>query len=364
MMAAAWLALIIYASLFPFEGWRWPPGARLADLLVLPWPRWWDPFDVGANLVGYLPLGLLWGLTLRRAGWGAWPAGLGAAAGGAAVSLALEWTQQLLPQRVPSLADWVLNSGGVASGAVLSGLVHRMGLPSRWHRLHSRWLAQGGAGIAVLLLLWPVALLVPAPVPLGLGQVGGRLREWALAAVADVPWAAPAIDWLRPAPLALSLSSAAEHLLIMLGLLAPVLVAYAASGPSWRRALLALGAPIVATLATTLSTALNFGPEHALAWRVGGLPKAWIGGTAVALALAWISPRAAAALALMALTGLVVLVHMAPPDPYYAQTLLAWEQGRFIRFHGLIRWLSWLWPYAAMAWLLAPRPAPRTGWRS
>ena len=45
-------------------------------------------------------------------------------------------------------------------------------------------------------------------------------------------------------------------------------------------------------------------------------------------------------------------------DPYFADSLQGWEQGRFIRFHGVARWIGWLWPYAAMAWLLArPRPA-------
>jgi len=33
--------------------------------------------------------------------------------------------------------------------------------------------------------------------------------------------------------------------------------------------------------------------------------------------------------------------------------LQAWEQGRFVRFHGLSQWLGWLWPFAAMTWLLA-----------
>ena len=39
-------------------------------------------------------------------------------------------------------------------------------------------------------------------------------------------------------------------------------------------------------------------------------------------------------------------------DSYYAQTLQAWEQGRFIRFHGLSRWFGILWPYVALGWLL------------
>jgi hypothetical protein len=49
---------------------------------------------------------------------------------------------------------------------------------------------------------------------------------------------------------------------------------------------------------------------------------------------------------------MVALVAQAPADPYYAASLKGWEQGQFIRFHGLARWIGWLWPYAALAWLL------------
>jgi hypothetical protein len=63
--------------------------------------------------------------------------------------------------------------------------------------------------------------------------------------------------------------------------------------------------------------------------------------------------RLAAGLGLVVLTGLVVGVAQAPADPYFAQSLQAWEQGRFVRFHGLAQWVGWLWPYAAMGWLLS-----------
>jgi hypothetical protein len=43
----------------------------------------------------------------------------------------------------------------------------------------------------------------------------------------------------------------------------------------------------------------------------------------------------------------------APADPYFAASLQLWEQGQFIRFHGMSQWVGWLWPYAAMAWLMA-----------
>jgi hypothetical protein len=48
----------------------------------------------------------------------------------------------------------------------------------------------------------------------------------------------------------------------------------------------------------------------------------------------------------------LVLLNQAPADPYFAQTLQTWEQGRFIRFHGLAQWLGWLWPYAALVYVL------------
>ena len=43
----------------------------------------------------------------------------------------------------------------------------------------------------------------------------------------------------------------------------------------------------------------------------------------------------------------------APADPYFAASLQLWEQGQFIRFHGMSQWVGWVWPYAAMAWLMA-----------
>ncbi|MDP3836377.1 MAG: VanZ family protein, partial [Hydrogenophaga sp.] len=38
--------------------------------------------------------------------------------------------------------------------------------------------------------------------------------------------------------------------------------------------------------------------------------------------------------------------------------LEVWEQGRFIRFHGLSQWLGWLWPFAAL--LFGLRAVART----
>ena len=46
----------------------------------------------------------------------------------------------------------------------------------------------------------------------------------------------------------------------------------------------------------------------------------------------------------------------------FHQALEVWEQGRFIRFHGLSLWPGWLWPFAALWFgLRAVARPPRGG---
>ena len=106
-------------------------------------------------------------------------------------------------------------------------------------------------------------------------------------------------------------------------------------------------------VATTLSTALNFGPQHSLAWFTGPALLSFGSGILLAALLVKVPVRVSAGLGLVALTALVVVLTQAPTDPYFSQSLQAWEQGRFIRFHGAAQWVGWLWPYVALAYLLA-----------
>ena len=59
--------LVVYASLYPFDGWRVQGVAPLAFLFA-PLPQYWTGFDVLSNLVGYAPLGFLLAVALLRAG--------------------------------------------------------------------------------------------------------------------------------------------------------------------------------------------------------------------------------------------------------------------------------------------------------
>lgn len=352
-------ALVLYASLYPFDGWRWPPGRTLSELLVLPWPRYQSPFDIWSNFLGYAPLGLLLVLSARRpGGWGAW---LLAVAAGAGLSFCAEFAQQFLPSRHPSLVDWGLNSAGALLGATLAPLLLRLGWPQRSAQWLARWFDAGSAGAVLLLLLWPVALLFPAPVALGLGQVGPRLLPLVTDLLDGVPWAS---DWHAallaeglPTP---PLGVPTEALITALGLLAPCLVAYAVVPPGWRRTGLALGATALTVAVLTLSTALNFGPDHAGTWLAPSTAPGLAAGTVAAVALSWVPRRVAVGLGLVVVTALVMGVAQAPADPYFALSLQRWEQGRFIRFHGLAQWIGWLWPYAAGLWLLGRLGAPPT----
>lgn len=353
LLLVAWAALIVYASWFPLTGWRWPAGASPWTLLALPWPRGQSTFDIVSNLLGYAPLGTLLVMATARPDERGVAALRDAAAMAAVLSYALEVGQNLLPQRVPSLLDWLLNTAGATAGALLGLWLARTDAVGWAERTGESWFAQRSRSGLTLLLSWPIALLFPTPVALGLGQVWERVRD-VLGDVLGASTGAGALArWLEagPPPTA-RLSPAAELVAVALGLLGPCLMTYSMARPGLRRTWLALGAAALGFGVTTLSTALNFGPQHALAWctasSLGGLALGFV----LALLLLGCGRRTAAALGLVVVTASVGLVAQAPADPYFAASLHGWEQGRFIRFHGLAQWIGWCWPYAATLWLL------------
>ena len=362
-LALAYALLVLYASLYPFEGWRWPPGRTALELLVLPEAIYQDEFDRWSNGLGYAPLALLLALALLRSGWRARGAVPLAVLLAAALSYACEGLQFFVPDRVPTRGDFELNTAGAVAGAVFAWGLQAAGLVDRWNALRQRWFTGDAAYALALLALWPLALLFPAPVPLGLGHGVDRAREWLAERLAGVDWAASLQPLLEtPAASLAPLSPLAELMATALGLLAPCVVAYAVTPRGWRRFGLALGALALALLTMTLSTALNFGPHNALAWIGPRTVPALLAGLLLALACVALPARLVCGLGLMALVAMVALLSQAPGDPYLAQSLQAWEQGRFVRFHGVAQWLGWLWPWLAMAWLLSrlARP-PRRG---
>lgn len=345
--------LIVYASLYPFEGWRVQGVAPLA-FLAAPFPQYWTGFDVLSNLVGYAPLGFLLAVTLLRAGL-ALRAAVWATLACAALSLAVETLQNFLPARVPSNVDLVLNTAGGALGAGLANVLQRLGWLDAWSRFRADWFAPHAHGGLVLLALWPFALLYPAQVPFGLGQVGARALAWLEEVVEGTPFAL----WLPVDHLAtLPLSPLSEACCIALGLLAPLLLGF--SDLRTLRGRLAF-VPLLFGLAmavASLSAALTYGPSHAWAWIHPPVLAGFALAGGMALVALWLPRRLCNVLMLLVLAVLLTVLNQSADTPYFAQSLEAWEQGRFIRFHGLSQWLGWLWPFAALIYGLRAVAAP------
>ncbi|MEG0922032.1 MAG: VanZ family protein [Comamonas sp.] len=347
-LVLVYVALIVFASLFPFDGWR-TQGISPAEFLLakIP-PPYWTWFDVLINVAGYAPLGFLLSLGWWRQGWcrTGW---LWAFLVGALLSLAMEFLQIFLPHRVSSNMDWLLNALGTLLGALVVPLFAWLGLLRHWGDVRDRWFMPDARGAIVLLMLWPLALLFPPAQPFGLGQVFERLEGWMIDVLENTAFEA----WMPHFTQATEpLSPIGQLTAVLLGLLIPCWLAFSVMTNMTRRMVMVGLIVGVGIAVSGLSSALSYGPAFAWDW----LDQATRLGIALALALALLQvgmPRRYCVLLL--LMGLMIdvnLLNQAPLSPYYATALQSWEQGRFIRFFGLGQWLSWLWPFAAMAYVL------------
>jgi hypothetical protein len=124
----------------------------------------------------------------------------------------------------------------------------------------------------------------------------------------------------------------------------------------------ALAAVAVGVAVTALSAALSWGPSHAWAWLSLPVRLGLLFGLVLAMLMLAVPRRGCAAMLLLALVVHVSVLNQASASAYFADTLQAWEQGRFIRFNGLAQWLGWLWPYAVLVYVLVrvsrPERAP------
>ena len=349
-LALLYAALVIYASLYPFTGWR-DVGVAPWAYLRAPLPQYWTRFDVGANLAGYAPLGFLLTLAMMRMRRG-WPALTLATLCAVALSLVLEALQTYLPLRVASNVDLALNAAGGLLGALVAFVLERLGAIDRWRRLRARWFVRNSRGALVLLALWPIGLLFPAPVAFGMGQVFERIEE----GLAEILDGTPFLGWLPVRDMELQpLLPGQEVMCVALGALVPCLLGYSVIRHRGRRALFALLALLAGVAVTALSAGLSYGPVNAWSW-VHPPVQLGLWGALIGAALALSLPgRVIVPLLMVVLAAQVVLLNTAPQNPYFAATLQSWEQGRFIHFHGLAQWVGWLWPYAAFIYLASRR---------
>jgi VanZ family protein len=342
-LAGMYAVLIVYASLYPFDHWRNQDLMPWA-FLTHPWTRYWGGFDVISNLVGYAPLGFWLTLGALRSGVRRGGVVYGVAAA-ALLSLLLEGLQSYLPMRVPSLMDFSLNCAGALSGSCAAHVLERLGLLDRWSQFRARWFAPDARFSLVALFLWPFALLFPAGVPFGLGQVLERVEDTLGGWLQGTPF----LEWLPLRPVELQpLLPGAELLCVMLGLLTPCLLGLSIIRERSQRLVAVMMVVVVGLGASALSAALSFGPRHAWVWLDLPTLLGMALGAVLAAGLSVLSARACVVLLLSVLLLNLAILNQAPASAYLVQTLQTWEQGRFIRFHGLAQWLGWLWPYVVL----------------
>ncbi|MET0857180.1 MAG: VanZ family protein, partial [Telluria sp.] len=172
-----YLLLIVYASWFPFTGWR-STGLEPWAFLNLTPQRYWTAFDVIVNVIGYIPLGMLMVPSLYPRIRGFWALLLTAVLG-MLVSGGMEVVQTYLPSRVPSNLDFLTNSVGCFVGALIGAAGARSYLnQSRLYQVRQRWFASHGSQGLVLLALWPLAQIYPQGYLFGHGQVLPIFSEW------------------------------------------------------------------------------------------------------------------------------------------------------------------------------------------
>ncbi|HYD56417.1 MAG TPA: VanZ family protein [Burkholderiales bacterium] len=339
--------LVAYATLHPLEGWQ-DHGQGAFDYLTARWPAWIVRFDVAANVLGYAPFGFLCVAALypRLRGLAAFVLALAA---GAALCVLLEAVQSYLPTRIASNVDVFANIAGTLLGAAAGVRL------SPWlleHGPYRRWRAAAflpGHAIdfgLVLLALWLFLQLNPATLLFGAGDLRELVVEPGLPARGPEYFAS--IE---------ALTAAANLVVVALLLSTLVTPGYPVR---WPLAALAATALLVKSLG---SAAMR---EDALAWLTPGAEQGLIFGMVVALGAVSLPRTARLVLAAVLIMAATVLVNLAPPNPYFAATLRAWQPGHFLNFNGLTRLVSAAWPFLALGYLifLATRGRGRGGSRS
>ena len=347
----AYLLLIIYASWFPFSGWR---GSGLSPFIFLntTMPQYWTGFDVVVNIIGYIPLGMLFALAVYPKVHGIW-AILLASILSILVSGTVEAVQTYLPSRVPSNLDFFTNSAGGFVGAVIGAFGARTYLDeSRLYRLRQRLFAQHASLGLVLLALWPLAQIYPQPYLFGHGQVLPILSNW-LSKLLDTN--IDLIALLRPgAAMSVEQYWLSETIITACGMTGAVLTLLCIARRGAPRALLVAGLLTAAIVVKALASSLFFTPENAFVWVTPGAQGGFLIGLIMVSGLAFAPHVAQRRLAAVTLVLSLLVVNTIPVNPYFSATLSGWVQGKFLNFNGAAQFLSLMWPFFAFWFLLLP----------
>lgn len=348
---AAYLLLIVYASWFPFSGWR-GAGLKPFAFFTLSMPQYWTVFDVVVNVIGYIPLGMLMVLAVYPFLRGIW-AIIGAAILGVLVSGAMEAVQTYLPSRVPSSLDLLTNSAGALVGAFIGLAGARSYLnESKLYQLRQRWFAPHASQGLVLLALWPLAQIYPLGYMFGHGQLLPIFSDW-LSRWLDTD--IDLVNMLRPgAAMTVEQYWLSETVITACGMTGAVLTMLCLLNRGAPRAFLVVAMLAAGLLFKTLSSSLLFTPDNAFVWITPGAQGGFLIGAIMLAGLAFAPQVAQRRLAIVTLLLSLLVVNTIPVNPYFSATLQGWVQGKFLNFNGAAQFLSLLWPFFALWFLMLP----------
>jgi len=338
VVALAYMVVIVYASLQPFQDWRMPPS-EIVGFLAAPWPHYLIAGDIALNIAAYLPLGAMLYFALRPALPGA-AAAVGATLIAATLSLGLESLQMFLPARIASNVDLMSNGAGACCGALASWLLSLF--PSERNLLYItrrrlfRASVLGDCGL-LLIALWIVIQFYPAPLMFGSGDLRDVLRlepgfahspqSYLLAEAAVAVFATGAVGLL----ISLLLQSAQRPLLPFLTVMLLGLAARAAAAATMVRSTLWLQ------------------------WLTPGTALGLAAGVIGVMLLVRLPRRGRIIAALTCVIAGVIIVNIAPGNPYQSplRFMLSPQQTHLMNFSNIMRLLSALWPLLAAAYLVA-----------
>lgn len=343
--------LIVYASGYPFSGWR-SIGLPFWAFLRQPLPYYWTGFDVVTNIISYLPFGMLAVFALYPQVRGVWAALL-AILGGTLLSGTMEAMQTFLPSRVSSNLDFLTNIGGTCIGAIAGALLSRTFLEqSRLLQLRKHWVFEDAGRGLIVIGLWPLAQIYPQGYLFGHGQLLPIFSEW-ISQWLETPVALAAL-LRRDILLTVQEYWLAETIITACGLTGALLTASCLlrkQAPRIMLLTLLLGAALAVK---ALASALFFDPENAFAWLTPGAKGGLLIGAMMLAGLVYAPQVAQRRLAVFSLLIAFVTVNLVPANPYFIATLQAWTQGKFLNFNGATHFLALFWPLLALWFLLHP----------
>lgn len=343
--------LIVYASLFPFSNWQ-SKGLPPFGYLTAPLPHYWTMFDLAANVLAYIPLGLLIVFALypqlRRVG-----AVILAIVAGALLSGSVEALQNFLPSRIPSNLDLITNTTGALIGALAGALLTPVFLEqSRFLQLRGRWFSPEASRGLIVIGLWPLAQIYPQAYLFGHGQITPILSNW-MSDWLEIPIDLNAL-MRRQAEITIEQYWLSETIITACGLTGAMLTLLCVLRKEAPKIVIVFLFGLSAFMVKALSSALLFAPEYAFTWLTPGAEGGIIVALLMLCGLAFAPPTAQRLVAALALITSLIAVNIAPSNPYFLATLQTWIQGKFLNFNGATQFLALLWPFIALWFLYHP----------